>query len=166
MAAGFTDAAMTIGLNAMVNRSFVIELHTDDPGNPVATTPLNRATIANKVTTANNGYYPEYVAQGGFVPESSSDAAVEARFANNADIDFGSATAADDNTGWGNVGWISIWYDADVPAAADPGTNTGSINAFDTLFAVMELQTAQNVNTNDPFVIRANTVDLINRNAT
>ena len=161
MPAGFTDAAREIGLDAMVDRTFWIELHTDDPGNPNAGTPLSRTTAANRITAGNNGYYGQWVARGGFIAEGSL--ATEARYSNQQDVDFGSATSANDNTGWGEVSWITIWYDNGAPATGDPGQADSS--AFDTLFAVMQLQTAQTVGTGDPFVIRANTIDLISRNA-
>ena len=161
MPAGFSDAIREIGLRAQINRSVWIELHTDDPGNPNATTPLTRQTIQNGITVGHNGYYGQHVAQGGFIVEGS--ATTEARYANSADVDFGSADADEDTSGWGTVSWISIWYDADDEDAADPGTSSST--AFDTLLAVMQLQTPQAISDGDPFVIRANTIDLLLRNA-
>jgi len=161
MPAGYADAAIELGLREMVNRTFWIELHTDDPGNPVATTPLTRTTIAHRITAGMNGYYGQWVAKNGFIVEGSS--ATEARYANSADVDFGSANNDNDNTGWGEVSWMSIWYDASNADAANP--NQGDSSAFDTLFSIMQLQTAQTVGDGDPFVIRANTIDLITRNA-
>ena len=161
MAAGFSDAALELGIKEMVNRTFWIELHTADPGDPVGNAALTRASVAGLITRGNNNYYGQHVAAGGFIIEGTSTS--EARYANSADVDFGTADAGEDNTGWGTIGWISIWYDADDAAAADPGQGDPAV--FDTLFSVMQLQTNQAVGNGDPFVIRANTIDLISRNA-
>ena len=161
MPAGYTDAALEIGASAMVNRTFLIELHTADPGNPVANTPPTRTTAAGKITNGHNNYYPKWVAKGGFDAEGSS--ATEARYSNSADVEYRNADNGEDENGWGSVEWITIWYDADDADAADPGT--GNSAAFDTLFSVMQLQTAQTVGNGDPFVIRARTIDLISSNA-
>ena len=161
MPAGFTDAARRLGLAAQINRTFWIELHTADPGNPNAATPLTRTSAAGRIAAGTNGYYGEWVANGGFVIEGTSD--TEERYSNSADVDFGSADASSNTNGWGSIGWITIWYDANGAAAADPGD--GDSSAFDTLFCVMELQTSQTVGNGDPFVIRAGTIDLISRNA-
>ena len=161
MAAGFSDAIMTVGLREMVNRTIWIELHTADPGDPVASTPITRSTGAGRITAGLNGYYGQWVAKGGFIVEGTS--ATQARYSNDDDVDFGTATNSSNANGWGNIGWITLWYDGNDADAADPGT--GNSSAFDTLLAVMQLQTAQTVNTNDPFVIRADTIDLISQNA-
>lgn len=168
MVAGFSDAAMTVGAAAMVNRSFLVRLHTGDPGNPVATSPLTLSggsnNVANLVADGTNGYQPAHIAQGGVTAEASGSAAMqasEARYSNSADVDFGTASSGG---GWGNISWISIWYNAADDDAAAP-TNTAGRNAFSTHFANLELQTAQTVNANDPFVIRARTIDFISRNA-
>ena len=163
MAAGYSDAALELGLKEMVNRSFWIELHTADPGNPVASTPPTRSNIGSGIAAGNNGYYGQHIAQGGVTIETTASSGSESRYSNSGDVDFGSATSSTDTNGWGEIGWISIWYDADDEDAADPGTANSS--AFDTLFAVMQLQTAQTVGNGDPFVIRANTIDFISRNA-
>ena len=157
MPAGFTDAAREIGLREQVNRSFWVELHTDDPGNPNAGTPLTRTTAANRIAAGTNGYYGQYIARNGMVVEGTLT--TEARYANQTDVDFGSASGG----GWGTISWITIWYDADDAAATDPGTNAST--KFDTLFAIMQLQTPQAVTDGDPFVIRANTIDLVSQNA-
>ena len=157
MPAGFTDAIREIGLFAQVDRSLWVELHTDDPGNPNAATPLTRTTIANRITPGTNAYYGKYIAKGGMVVEGSSSA--EARYANNADVDFGSASGGV----WGTISWISIWYDANDAEATDPVR--GDSTKFDALFAIMQLQTPQAVGDGDPFVIRANTIDLVSQNA-
>ena len=157
MPAGFSDAAREIGMDAMTARTFWIELHTDDPGNPDAATPLTRATIANGITAGTNGYYGQWISKTGFVVEGTLT--TEARYANATDVDFGTAAGGT----WGSISWISIWYDANDEDAANPGTTSSA--AFDTLFCVMQLQTAQTVNDEDPFVIRASTIDLISRNA-
>ena len=161
MPAGFTDAARRLGLAEQVNRTFWIELHTADPGNPNAATPPTRAAATGRIAPGTNGYYGQWVARGGFIVEGTSD--TEERYSNREDVDFGSADASDNANGWGTIGWITIWYDADAPAAADPGQADST--AFSTLFAIMQLQTDQAVGNGDPFVIRANTIDLISRNA-
>ena len=157
MPAGFTDAARELGLKEMVNRTTWIELHTADPGNPNASTPLARASVTGRIAPGTNGYYGKFVTKGGFIIEGSSD--TEARYANSADVDFGSATGG----AWGTIGWISIWYDASDADATDPVQADST--KFDTCFCVMQLQTDQAVGENDPFVIRASTIDLISRNA-
>lgn len=163
MPAGFSDAALELGAAAMVNRSFLIRLHTGDPGNPVGPTPLELPgetnAAANFVTDGTNGYLPEHIAQGGVTSEGTSN--TEARFSNAADVDFGTAGSGG---GWGNVSWISVWYNAIDDDAGDPA-DAAARNAFSTCFAVMQLQTAQTVNANDPFVIRARTIDFISTNA-
>ena len=161
MAAGFSDAALTLGLREMVNRTFWIELHTADPGDPVANTPLTRASVAGRITPGHNGYYGQWVPQNGFIVEGTS--ATQAKYSNDDDVDFGTADNSTNASGWGLIGWISIWYDGNAPAAANPGQ--GNSSAFDTLFSIQQLQTNQQVNTNDPFVIRADTIDLIGQNA-
>ena len=161
MPAGFTDAARELGLKEQVNRTFWIELHTADPGNPNAATPLARGSVTGRIAPGTNGYYGKFVAAGGFIVEGSSD--TEARYANSADVDFGAADSSDNAAGWGTIGWISIWYDADDAAATDPVQADST--KFDTCFCVMQLQTDQSVGTGDPFVIRASTIDLISRNA-
>ena len=163
MPAGFTDAARRLGLAAQIDRTFWIELHTSDPGDPNASTPLTRAAALNAggIAVGNNGYYGRWVARNGFGIEGTS--ATEERYSNSNDVDFGSANNDDDNNGWGTIGWITIWYDANGQATANPGTNSSA--AFDTHFCTMQLQTNQAVGNGDPFVIRANTIDLISRNA-
>lgn len=165
MPAGFSDAAMEIGLAEQVNRSFLVRLHTGDPGNPVGTAPLTLSTVSNLVAAGTNGYQPEFIAQGGITAEASGSAAaqaMESRYSNSADVDFGTAASGG---GWGSISWISLWYDADDPDAGDPGSTTADQNMFSTHFANVQLQTAQTVNANDPFVIRARTIDFVNRNA-
>ena len=148
MPAGFSDAALELGAAAMVNRSFLIRLHTGD----ICRAPAGALQISN-------GYLPEHIAQGGVTSEGTSN--TEARFSNTADVDFGTAASGG---GWGNVSWISVWYNATDEDAGDPADATAR-NAFSTCFAVMQLQTAQTVNANDPFVIRARTIDFISTNA-
>ena len=160
MPAGYSDAAMELGLDAMVDRAFWIELHTGDPGTATGTA-LTRTTAANRLTAGNNGYYGRYIARGGVTSEGSSTS--EARYSNSADVDFGSATNANDENGWGEIQYITVWYDANAPAAANPGQ--GNSSAFDTCFAVMQLATNQQVNNGDPFVIRAETIDFVSTNA-
>ena len=163
MPAGFTDAAREIGMDAMTDRTFWIELHTTDPGNPNASTPLTRtaALSAGGIAVGHNGYYGQWVARNGFVVEGT--ASTEARYANQNDVDFGSADNGEDQNGWGTIGWITIWYDANGQATGDPGQTSSA--AFDTHFCTMQLQTEQAVGNGDPFVIRASTIDLISRNA-
>ena len=161
MPAGFSDAALELGAAAMVNRSFLIRLHTGDPGTPQgdALTLTGGSAAENFVTDGTNGYLPEHIAQGGVTSEGTSN--TEARFSNTADVDFGTASSGG---GWGNVSWISVWYNASDDDAGDPA-DADARNAFSTCFAVMQLQTAQTVNANDPFVIRARTIDFISTNA-
>ena len=160
MPAGYSDAALELGAAAMVNRSFVVELHTGDPGTATGTA-ITRANVANKVDHEHNGYYAQYLAQNtGVTAEGSS--ATEARYSNAADIDFGSANSDDDTNGWGNIQYATLWYDANAPGAADPGTS--SPTAFDTLFAIFALATSQTVGNGDPFVIRSRTMDIVAQN--
>ena len=161
MPAGFSDAIREIGLAAQLNRTIWIELHTADPGNPNAATPLTRTTVTGRITAGTNGYYGRWVAQGGFIVDGTSN--TEARFANSADVDFGTANSDDNANGWGTIGWITLWYSSASPTQGNPAQ--GNSAAFNTLLAVMQLQTEQAVGNGDPFVIRANTIDLILRNA-
>ena len=163
MPAGYTDAARRLGLAAQIDRTFWIELHTTDPGDPNAAVPLTRtaALSAGGIAVGHNGYYGQWVARNGFTVEGALT--TEERYSNSSDVDFGTADNDEDGNGWGTIGWITIWYDANGQATADPGQ--ASSTAFDTHFCTMQLQTPQAVGNGDPFVIRANTIDLISRNA-
>lgn len=162
MPAGFSRAAIDLGAAEMIDRSFLIALHTGDPGNPVGNTPLARgagnSAAANSVTVGTNGYAHVIIAQGAITAEGPATN-TNTRYSNTADINFGSAGSGG---GWGEIQYISVWYDANGPTQSADGNSPGN---FDTCFAVMELQTHQTVNASDPFVIRARTVDFIGQNA-
>ena len=142
--AGYNDVYLDLIAQLATDRTFQVRLHTGDPGDEGTASPV----------AAENGYEHQVIPK-----DSAGSVTKEAtgRYSNSADVDFGAASSADDNTGWGTINWITVWYDANDPA------NTVAGN-FDTLAGKFQLATAQQVNTNDPFVIRQRTIDFVAQN--
>ena len=143
MPAGFSTAALLLGISAMVDRALQVRLHYGDPGDGGLASPIAVA----------DGYSHELVGRGGFTREGATGV----RYSNAADVDFGAAAGGNwgDGTADQPVSWISLWYDADNVSGVAP----------DTWFGNFRLSSAQQVNDGDPFVIRRNTIDIVSMNA-
>ena len=141
MPAGYSEAALELGLAAIVDRNIQVRLHYDDPGND---------GTANGIDTTHSGYAHVHITKGGFTRESA------ARYSNTNDINFAAATATlgSDSTTPQDVAWLSLWYDANNEDNTD-------VSMFDTHLGNFQFRTAQTVQNGDPFVIRQRTLDIV-----
>jgi len=141
MPAGLSNNALLLGLTEIADRTLQVRLHYGDPGNAGTDNGIDES----------NAYAHVVVARNGFTQETGVT-----RFSNTNDVTFADA----DGGNWGDgssdqeVGWLSLWYDADDKTNTVPGD-------FDTLLGNFELRTTQLVQDGDPFVLRRRTIDLV-----